>query len=93
MNDNHFEGYSYYLRNGVLKSDEADRLTGLRHYALLHEIVFYYLQHVSLALNTVPRETFDWNECVTLDPEDSWRNPENWVLYVASRSCRLHSTV
>ena len=92
VRDNQFEGYDHNLRNGILRDHDVgrrERLTGLRRYNLMHEIVYYYLQQLSLAIDTNPKETDDWNECVALDPEDSWRNPENWVLYVASKSSGL----
>ena len=84
--DNQFYGQTFTMRNGVEKSLEAERLIGLRRYALMHELVFYYLQRESLTMNSNPPETFDWNHCVELSAENSWRNPENWVLYAASKS-------
>ena len=84
--DNRFKGGNYITRHGVSRTMEAERLTGLRRYDLLHEIIFYYLQRLSLSQDSTPPETFDWNECVELSAENSWRNPENWVLYIASQS-------
>ena len=71
VKDNQFEGSDYSLRNGILREDGTPRLTVLRHYALLYEIMYYYLQRLNLTSDTDPKETDDWNECVALHPEDS----------------------
>ena len=60
-------------------------LVGYQIYHLFHEIVHCYLGPNSLGEETVPKELYDWNECIALRASESVHNPMNYQLYLASR--------
>lgn len=65
-------------------------------YTLMYELIRFYLQKNALGSESLPKETFDWNECVAYGIESSVKNPTNTLLYIACRShicfpCSHHS--
>lgn len=62
-----------------------ERLVNVQKYALLHELVHFYLGRETLGGETVPREEYDPNECVNFVEKFSLRNPMNYQFFVASK--------
>ncbi|KAL8877168.1 MAG: hypothetical protein Q9198_004769, partial [Flavoplaca austrocitrina] len=62
---------------------EMTRLAYYQTYALIHEMVHFYLQGETLGLNTDPKETYASNFCVNFDTKTSLRNPMNFQFFIA----------
>ena len=62
-------------------------------FTLLYQLIHFYLGTKGLNSATVPRETFDWNVCVSYSAEASIINPTNILLYIASESLPNNYTV
>ncbi|KAL9029688.1 MAG: hypothetical protein Q9196_002096 [Gyalolechia fulgens] len=60
-------------------------LANYQSYALIHEMVHFYLGHSSLGLNTKPKEMYELNRCVNMTAKDSLRSPMNWHYFIASK--------
>ena len=56
-----------------------------RTYALMYQLVRFYLGSTSLNETSDPQEELDWNNCVLLDMTDSVRNPTNFQIYAACK--------
>lgn len=65
---------------------KGSALADYQKYALIHELVHFYLGRPSLGLNTKPREVYRLNECVNMDPKNALKNPMHWQYFVASKS-------
>ena len=85
--NNQFAGGHAPEDEGIARAMPAqDVLVGYQVYHLFHEIVHFYLGSNTMGGDTVPKEVYDWNECLALNASTSRRNPMNYQLYLASES-------
>lgn len=60
-------------------------LADYQKYVLIHEMGHYYMGRSSLGWDTKPAEVYRLNECVSMDPKHSLKNPMHWQYFVASK--------
>ena len=71
--------------NAFVRDGKEGHLIIAQNYILLHELVHFYLGKATLGSRTVPKEVYFSNDCVGLSPGDSLRNPQSYVLFIASK--------
>lgn len=52
-------------------------------YTLMYELLRFYMQKNALGVKSLPKEVFDWNQCVAYSTDSSVKNPTNLLLYIA----------
>ncbi|KAF6227871.1 hypothetical protein HO133_007599 [Letharia lupina] len=71
------------LRGNLFAGDVSIFYRNYQVYTLFYEFVRLYLGTASLNSSSIPRETFDWNQCVGYSLLTSIKNPTNYVLFAA----------
>lgn len=73
------------VKNNAFKVYPGYEVYNYQSYVILHELVHFYLQLMSLSGLTIPPEQYSMNGCVGLDYVTSLLNPLNIQTYVASK--------
>lgn len=73
------------VKNNAFIVYPGSEVYNFQSYIIIHEIVHFYLQSMSLSGLTHPPEQYTLNGCVSLDPLTSLLNPLNIQTYVSSK--------
>ncbi len=69
------------------EGDQQDLHRRFQIHSLVYDLIRFYLGRNSLDSKSIPREVFDWNQCVfDLNEIESIVNPTNLELYIACMS-------